>query len=151
MVNLVAASLGPKHCMAIPCYATKETVKHHGPSYHTDLAVHKIHDDNSTYIRVATGSSSIIMIVELKMNVPNSILTVPLKDILELLVYVRCDGRQYDKDLWALSDTKSWHCFNAKLNENKKLEIFDYVHHFAEDETSHLGFLPSLVEYLDLA
>ena len=34
---------------------TKETVKHHSPSYHTDLAVHKIHDDNSTYIRVATG------------------------------------------------------------------------------------------------
>ena len=48
MVNLVAASLGPKHCMAVPCYATKETVKHCGPSYHTDLAVHKIHDENST-------------------------------------------------------------------------------------------------------
>ena len=72
--------MGPKHYMAIPCFATKEKK----PSivalrmHHTDLAVH--------YIRVAKGASTIVMIIELKTDVPTTIQSVPLKDILELLV-----------------------------------------------------------------
>lgn len=47
-----------------------------------------IYIEVSPYARVAIGRSTIIMIIELKMNVPTSVLSVPLKDILELLIYV---------------------------------------------------------------
>ena len=81
VANLVAVALGPKQYMAIPCFATKEEVKHGGLSYHTDLAVRKMQNENSSYVRVTMGESEIIMIIELKGNIPTSILSVPLKDI----------------------------------------------------------------------
>ena len=152
MANLVAVALGPKQCMAIPRFATKEELKHRGPSYYTDLAVHKMQDETSLYIRVAMGTSKIIMIIELKMNVSTTISSVPLKDILELLIYLIyvMEDNQMTTICCVLSDTKTWHCFKVQLNENEKIKILDYIQHYSEDEMTHLGFLPSLVDKLQL-
>ena len=46
-----------------------------------------------------------------------------------------------------LSDAKTWHC-KVKLNEDKKIQILDYIQHYSEDEITHLGFLLSLVDTL---
>ena len=92
------------------------------------------------------------MIVVLKINVSTNILSIPLQDILELLVYLIyvMEDNNMKMICGILSDNKPWQCFNVKLNNNRKLEIVDYIHHFSEDEISHLGFLPSLAENLHL-
>ena len=152
VANLVAVALGPKQCMAIPHFAIKEEMKHHGPSYHTDLAVHKMQNENSSYDRVAMGLSKIIMIIELKMDIPTRISSVPLKDILELLIYLIyvMQDNQMTMICGVLSDTKTWHCFNVQLNGNEKIKILDYHQHYSENEMTDLGFLPSLVNKLKL-
>ena len=151
MTNLIAVALGPKQYMAVSCFATKEEVKHRGPSYHTDLAIHKMQDQNSSYIRVATGASNIIMIIELKVNVPTTVPSVPLKDILELLIYLIyvMEDNGIKTMCGVLSDTKTFHCFKVQL-ENEKIKILDYIKHYSEDEVTHLGFLVSLVDQLQL-
>ena len=121
VTNLVAIALGPKRCMAVPCFATKEEIKDRGPSYHIDLAVHKMESEISPYVRVAMGSSKIIMIIELKTNVPTSIQSVPLKDILELLVHLLyvMDDNHLTTICGVLSDTKTWHCLKVKLTKDE--------------------------------
>ena len=115
--------------MAVPCFATKkEEIKHRCPSYHTDLAVHKMESKISPYVRVAMGSSKIIMVIELKTNVPTSIQSIPLKDILKLLVYLLyvMDDNHLTTICGVLSDTKTWHCLKVKLTKDDKIQILHF-------------------------
>ena len=54
--NLVAVALGPKNCMAVPCFVTKEQIKRRGPPYHTDVVVQKMDDEYSSLVRVTRTS-----------------------------------------------------------------------------------------------
>ena len=143
ITNLVAISLGPKQCMAIPCFVTKEEKKHRGPSYHTDVTVAKMESVQSSYVRVAIGMYKVLMVIEMKMNVATQLHIVPLKDILELLVYLVyvMQDNHVTKICGVLSDIKMWHCFHVKMNEEGKLEILDYIHYQTDEETTLLGFL----------
>ena len=68
------------------------------------------------------------MIVELKTVVAQHLRNVPLKDILELLVYLTyiMDDDRSITICGALSDTVVWHCLHVKKIQHK-LEVFGYV------------------------
>ena len=138
--------------MAIPCFVTKEEKKRRGPSYHTDVTVAKMESVQSSYVRVAIGMYKVLMVIEMKMNVATQLHIVPLKDILELLVYLVyvMQDNHVTKICGVLSDIKMWHCFHVKMNEEGKLEILDYIHYQTDEEITLLGFLPSLMQSLEL-
>ena len=152
VTNLIAVGLGPKNLMAIPCFLTKEEVKHRGPAYHADVAIKKMMSEQSSYVRVSKGGSEVVIVIELKTNVPGLIGSVPLKDILELFVYLIyiMDDNNQTTICGILSDTISWHCFNVILTVDGRLQILDYIRYYTEDEVAVLGFLQSLVEELKL-
>ena len=68
--------------MATLCFTTKE-VKRCGPSYHTDLAVHKMKSENSPYVKVTVGASNIIY------NIHRKAITTERQKHLDDKTYVR--------------------------------------------------------------
>ena len=68
LTTVIPVCLGPKGYMAVPCYVTKEHIKRRGPPYHT-VAVRKMEDMGSSFVRVSHHSSKVIMVIEMKMEV----------------------------------------------------------------------------------
>ena len=147
-----SSSTGTKTVHGHTMLYNERVIKHHGPSYNIDLAVHQMESEMSSYVRVAMGSSKIMMMIELKTNVPTAIQSVPLKDILELLVYLLyvMGDNHLTTICGVLSDTKTWHCLRVKLTKDDKLQILRYIQYHSEDEIKHLGFLSSLADTLQL-
>ena len=48
----------------------------------------KMASDGSSYVRVALGGKSVLIIIELKMVVATELQNVPMKDMIELLIYL---------------------------------------------------------------
>ena len=67
--------------MAVPCFVTKEQIKHRGLPYHTDVVVQKMDDEYSLLVRVNSNKSKgkVLAAMELKMIVSAEIRNVPLK------------------------------------------------------------------------
>ena len=108
--------------------------------------------DGSSYVRVVLGGKSVLIIIKLKMVVATELQNVPMKDMIELLIYLLyvMEDNSLLKICGVLSGSKAWHCLNVKMNDENKLEIVDYVHYCTSEEITLLGFLPSLVETLQL-
>ena len=86
------------------------------------------------------------MIIEMKVEVPSQLRNVNIKDMLELLVYVKyvMDDDKLSKMCGVLSDTNTWHCLKVRANESGKLQVLKYIYYEAEREEDLLGFLPSV-------
>ena len=151
--NLVAVALGPKNCMAVPCFVTKEQIKRRGPPYHTDVVVQKMEDEYSSFVRVNSNklNGKVLAVVEIKMIVSAEIRNVPLKDILELLIYLVyiMDDHNLINVCGMLTDVKTWQCINVGL-EDGKLRILDYVYYHTDHEENLVGFLPAVLQHFKL-
>lgn len=121
LTTVILVCLGPKGYMAVPCYVTKEHIKCHGPPYHTDIAVRKMEDMGSLFVRVSHHSTKVIMVIEMKMEVASHFRNVELKDLLELLVYLKyvMEDNNISEICGALSDTKTWHFLKIKATNGK--------------------------------
>ena len=119
LTTVILICLGPKGYMAVPCYVTKEHIKRRGPPYHTDIAVRKMEDKVSLFVRVLHHSSKVVMIIEMKMEVASYFRNVELKDLLELMVYLKYIMEEDDisEICGALSDTKTWAFFEDKSHQ----------------------------------
>ena len=137
--------------MAVPCYVTKEHIKRPGPSYHTDIVVRKMEDIGSSFVRVPHHSAQVVMVIEMKMEVASQFCNVKVKDLLELLVYLKyvMEDDDLDEICGALSDTKTWHLLKVKAT-NGKLEVLKYTQFDVKEEVDLLGLLPAVLTEFDL-
>ena len=84
---------------------------------------------SSSFVRVAHCSSQVVTIIEMKVQVASLLHNVELKNLLELLVYLKCvmEDNSLSVVCEALLDTKTWHCLKIRAATNGKLEVLKYV------------------------
>ena len=91
------------------------------------------------------------MVIEMKMEVASQFCNVKVKDLLELLVYLKyvMEDDDLDEICGALSDTKTWHFLKVKAT-NGKLEVLKYTQFDVKEEVDLLGLLPAVLTEFDL-
>ena len=108
-------------------------------------------DMGSSFVRVSHHSSKVIMLIEMKTEVASHFRNVELKDLLELLVYLKyiMEDDNIKEICEALSDTKNWHFLKIKAT-NRKLEVVNYAQFDVKEEIDLLGLLPAVLTEFDL-
>ena len=84
------------------------------------------------------------------MEVASYFRNVELKDLLELMVYLKYIMEEDDVSeiCGALSDTKTWHFLKIKAT-NGKLKVVKYAQFDVKEEIDLLGLLPAVLTEFD--
>lgn len=151
LTTVIPVCLGPRGYMAVPCYVAKENIKRRGPPYHTDIAVRKMEDEGSSFVRVSHSSMKVVMVIEMKIEVASHFRNVDFKDLLELLVYLKyiMEEDNIDEVCGVLCDIKNWHFLKIKATD-RKLEVLKYTQFDVKEEVDLLGLLPAVLTEFDL-